>query len=76
MPVMADFEPEALSLRGTIATTLGRPLAGIAVRALGSALGRLDGTPPEPVATAISTATPDRLLALRRADQAFAAQTK
>jgi hypothetical protein len=77
---MADFGTEALGLLGaiapTIATALGGPLAGIAVRALGSALGLPDGTPPEAVATAISAASPDQLLALRRADQAFGAQMK
>jgi hypothetical protein len=77
---MANFGTEALGLIGavapTIATALGGPLAGIAVRALGSALGLPDGTPPEAVAAAVATATPDQLLDVRRADQAFAAQMK
>lgn len=57
-----------------IATALGGPLAGMAVRTIsGILLGKETGTEQE-VAQALTSATPDQLLSLKKADQDFAAK--
>ena len=56
-----------------IGTALGGPLGGMAVEAAASALGLSDKT-AESVKAAISGATPDQMLALKKADQDFALQ--
>lgn len=59
-----------------IATAIGSPLAGLGVRALSEALlGRDDGSDGD-IEQALLTATPDKLLELKKADQEFAAQMK
>ncbi len=60
----------------TIATALGGPLAGMAVKAIGGALGLGDGASERDVATAMASATPDQLLALKKADQDFAVRMR
>jgi len=56
----------------TIATALGGPLAGMATRAISEALlGKPDGSEQELLAAGTS-ATPDQLLALKKADHDFA----
>lgn len=60
----------------TVATALGGPLAGLAVKAVsGALLGRDDGTPEE-VAAAIEGATPEQMLALKKADADLKVQLK
>jgi len=55
-----------------LATALGGPLAGVAVRAIAeNVLGRPDATEAD-VAAAVAAAGPELLLKLREADQAFA----
>lgn len=54
-----------------IGTALGGPLGGMAVTALGSALGLSDPT-MNAVKTAISGATPEQLAEIKKADQDFA----
>lgn len=54
-----------------IATALGGPLAGLAVKALGGALGLGEGASEEAVAVAVSGANPDQLLAIKQADHGF-----
>lgn len=56
-----------------IGTALGGPLGGMAVEAAANALGLSDKT-VDAVKQAISGATPEQLLALKNADQAFAAR--
>lgn len=73
---MADFWDSALKTIGalapTIATALGGPVAGMAVRAIESAFG-LDETGDQNAAMqAVAGATPEQLLALKKADQEFA----
>lgn len=59
-----------------LATALGGPLAGTAVAAIGKAiLGKEDADAAE-VALAIEGASPETLLALRKADQEFRARMK
>ncbi len=56
-----------------IGTALGGPLGGMAVEAAANALGLGDKT-AEAVKAAISGATPEQMLALKKADQDFALQ--
>lgn len=59
-----------------IATALGGPLAGLAVRAIsGAILGHPDGS-EEDVEAAMLGATPDQLLALKKAEQDFQVQMR
>ena len=60
----------------SLATALGGPLAGAAVSALSDAFGLSEAGTPEQkqdaLVAAISGATPDQLLALKKTDQEFA----
>jgi hypothetical protein len=77
---MADFGTEVLGVLGTvaptIATALGGPLAGAGVRAICGALGLPADTPAAAVSAAVVGATPDQLLALKKADNDFGVQMK
>jgi hypothetical protein len=57
----------------TIATALGGPLAGLAVKSLGSALG-IEQPTEATVTAALRGATPDDLLKVQQADQQFQSQ--
>jgi hypothetical protein len=60
----------------TIASAVGGPLAGIAVRTISDALlGKPDGTEDE-LAQAALLATPEQLLALKKAEQDFIVQMR
>jgi hypothetical protein len=60
----------------TIATALGGPLAGVAVKALGEKfLGKTDATEAE-VAEAVLAASPEQLLSLRQIDNQFKVQMR
>lgn len=63
------------SVAPTLATALGGPLAGMAVKTIGDALG-LDKATEESVSTALQGASPETLLALKQADQEFAAKMR
>lgn len=54
-----------------IATALGGPLAGLAVKAIGSIFGLGDTATDQQMSAAVIGATPDQLLALKKADQDF-----
>jgi translation elongation factor EF-1beta len=60
----------------TIATAFGGPLAGTAVGSVLSALGLGADTDAETLEKAIKTATPEQLLALKKADQDFQIRMK
>ena len=60
----------------TIATALGGPVAGMAVKALSTALlGHGDGSTDD-ITAALSTATPEQIAAIKRADNDFKVQMK
>lgn len=60
----------------TIATALGGPLAGLGTRALSEALlGKEDGSEAE-IEASLMGASPEKLLELKKADQAFAVRMK
>src|SRR6266853_1902519 len=74
---MASFDWKALigTVAPVIGTALGGPLAGMAVKAVGDALG-LQNPTEDTVSAALATATPDVLLKVKQADQDFARQMK
>ena len=55
----------------TLATALGGPLAGMAVSAIGSALGLGENASEAQVSSALAVAKPELLVQLRQADQDF-----
>ena len=60
----------------TIATALGGPVAGMAVKAISTALlGHPDGSEDD-INTALATATPDQIATIKRADNDFKVQMK
>lgn len=77
---MSDFWSAAKGTLATVAPMLasavGGPLAGAATGAVIKALGLAPDTAPEVVAEAVRNATPEQLMALKQADQQFAAQMK
>jgi hypothetical protein len=68
-----DFNSLLSTIAPWIGTALGGPLGGLAVTAAAEALGLSDKT-SEALKTAIGGATPEQLLALKQADQAFSVQ--
>lgn len=68
-----DFTTIVKTIAPWIGTALGGPLGGMAVEAAANALGLSDKT-ADAVKTAISGATPEQMLALKKADQDFALQ--
>jgi len=60
----------------SIASAVGGPLAGMATRAISEALlGKPDGTEQE-LENAVASATPEQLLALKKAEQEFAVKMR
>lgn len=71
-----DWKSIVGTVAPTIATALGGPLAGLAVKAIGGVFGLGDGASDEDVAAAVRGATPEQLLALKKADQDFAVKMR
>lgn len=73
-----DFNWKALlgTVAPTIATALGGPLAGLATKGIIGALGLGDDAGEAEIAAALKGATPEQLLALKKADQDFAIRMK
>lgn len=59
-----------------IATALGGPVAGLAVQAITTALGLPGDATKDDALRAVAGATPEQLLALKQADQAFAVRMR
>jgi len=68
-----DFTTIVRTVAPWIGTALGGPLGGMAVEAAANALGLGEKT-TDAIKTAISGATPEQMLALKQADQAFSLQ--
>ena len=68
-----DFNSLIKTVAPWIGTALGGPLGGLAVGAIADALG-LDAKTESSVKQALAGVTPDQLLAIKTADQAFALQ--
>ena len=76
MDLLAKFGPLLGQVAPTIATALGGPLAGVAIKTLSNALfGHEDGTEQQ-VSEAMATATPDQLAAIKKIDADFKVQMK
>ena len=76
MDLLKQFGPLLGQLAPSIATALGGPLAGVAVKTLSSALfGHEDGT-EEQISEAMTAATPDQLAAIKKIDADFKVQMK
>lgn len=70
-----DWKSLVSSVAPTIATALYGPLAGMAVKAVGEAIG-VEKPTEDTVSAALANATPDMLLKIKQADQDFAARMK
>lgn len=68
-----DWKALVSTVAPWIGTALGGPLGGMAVEAAANALGLSDKT-VDSVKAALSGVTPEQMLALKQADQAFALQ--
>ena len=76
MDLIKTFGPLIGSVAPTIATAMGGPLAGMAVKAVSMALfGHSDGTQDD-IMTALSNPTGDQLAALKKIDADFKVQMK
>ena len=76
MDILKTFGPLVGSVAPTIATALGGPVAGMAVKALSNALlGHADGTEDE-INAALANPTADQLAALKKIDADFKVQMK
>jgi len=76
MDFLKTFGPLIGQVAPTIASALGGPLAGMAVKAVSSALfGHQDASEDE-IMAAMGTATPDQLTALKKIDADFKVQMK
>ena len=68
-----DFTKLLTTIAPWIGTAIGGPLGGMAVEAAANALGLTDKT-TDAIKTALGGATPEQMLALKQADQAFSVQ--
>jgi hypothetical protein len=71
-----DWKSVVGTVAPTIATALGGPLAGLAVKAIGGVFGLGEGATDTDVAAKLAGATPDDLLRLKEADQKFAIEMR
>ena len=71
-----DWKAIVGSVAPALATALGGPLAGMAVQAIGSAIGLGDSATEDQVATALTSAKPEMLVELKRVNSEFAAKMK
>jgi len=76
MELLAKFGPLLGQIAPSIATALGGPLAGVAVKTLSNALfGHEEGTEQQ-ISEAMATANPDQLAAIKKIDADFKVQMK
>jgi hypothetical protein len=68
-----DWKNLVATVAPWIGTALGGPLGGMAVEAVGNALGLSEKTESS-IKAALAGVTPDQMLAIKNADQAFALQ--
>jgi len=76
MDLLKALGPLIGSVAPTIATALGGPVAGIAVKALSGALFGHDGATEDEIKTALANPTADQLSALKKIDADFKVQMK
>ena len=71
-----DWKKVVGAVAPTIATALGGPLAGLAVRAVGEAVLGDGAASEDDVARALASASPEDMLKLKAAEQAFAVKMR
>jgi len=76
MDLLKTFGPLLGSVAPTLATALGGPLAGLAVKSLSKALLGAEDFSEEAVMEAMATATPEQLAAVKKIDADFKVQMK
>jgi len=76
MSLLDQFGPLLGQVAPTIATALGGPLAGIAVKTLSNVLLGHENGSEDDVKAAMSSASPDQLVALKKIDADFKAHMK
>ena len=76
MSLLDQFGPLLGQVAPTIATALGGPLAGIAVKTLSAVLLGHENGSEDDVKAAMSSASPDQLAALKKIDADFKAHMK
>ena len=76
MDLLKQFGPLLGQLAPSIATALGGPLAGVAVKTLSNALFGHEGGTEEQISEAMATASPDQLAAIKKIDADFKVQMK
>jgi hypothetical protein len=74
--LIAKFGPLLGQVAPSIATALGGPLAGVAVRTLSNALFGHEDASEQQVSEALSNASPDQLAAIKKIDADFKVQMK
>jgi hypothetical protein len=76
MSLLDQFGPLLGQVAPTIATALGGPLAGVAVKTLSNVLLGHEGGSEDDVKASLATASPDQLAALKKIDADFKIQMK
>jgi len=76
MDLLKAFGPLLSSVAPTLATALGGPLAGLAVKSLSKALLGAEDFSEEAVMDAMATASPEQLAAVKKIDADFKVQMK
>lgn len=76
MDLLKMFGPLLGSVAPTLATALGGPLAGLAVKSLSKALLGAEDFSEEAVMEAMATASPEQLAAVKKIDADFKVQMK
>jgi hypothetical protein len=76
MDILGTAKGLLTALAPTIATAIGGPFAGVATQKLIGALGLSTNTTQDELMSQIVTATPEQLLKLKEADQAFAVEMR
>jgi hypothetical protein len=74
--LIAKFGPLLGQIAPSIATALGGPLAGVAVKTLSSALFGHEDASEEQISEAMASASPDQLAAIKKIDADFKVQMK
>lgn len=71
-----DWKKIVGTVAPSLATALGGPLVGLAVKTIADVFGLPDTASEDEVAAAVASATPEQLLALKKADQDFAVRMR
>jgi hypothetical protein len=76
MDLLAKFGPLLGQIAPSIATALGGPLAGVAIKTLSGALFGHEDASEEQISEAMLAASPDQLAAIKKIDADFKVQMK